>query len=295
MPGALGVWLADRRIGTLTNLSGDYNLFSFEETYLDDPLPPVLRQSLIGADGRTIARIPRTHRVYPPFFANLLPDEDGLLRNIVARQHNINRTRDYPFLSALGGDLPGAVIMREIDGSDGAQEIPEIKRPPERRLRFSLAGAQIKFSASMVAGRLAVPLEGLGGDWIVKIPTNAFPRLPENEYTVMRLAATLGLDVPKVELIDLDQIDGLPNELPALRSDEPRKAYVIRRFDRVSDGTRSHFEDLNQIAGQAPEDKYQGKATHWIALSPLYVRLKIWTSSSGASYSVCASATTTCT
>jgi len=30
------VYLGDRFVATLTNLSGDYNLLSFEESYLDD-------------------------------------------------------------------------------------------------------------------------------------------------------------------------------------------------------------------------------------------------------------------
>ncbi len=117
----------------------------------------------------------------------------------------------------------------------------------------------------MVANRLTIPLEGLGGSWIVKLPTNAFPRLPENEYALMALARAIGLDVPRIELIDLDTISGLPADLPALRADEPRLAYAIARFDRLPGGERLHYEDLNQIADQRPEDKYEGKATHWIA------------------------------
>jgi serine/threonine-protein kinase HipA len=264
MPGALEVWLSDDRVGTFTNLPGDYNLFAFDEAYLEDENSPVLSQSLIAQSGKPIRRVPRTHRVAPPFFANLLPDEDGLLRGIIARQYNINRTRDYPFLQTLGLDLPGAVITRSTDPlMDEGQELD--KEHVQHPLRFSLAGAQLKFSASMVANRLTLPLNGLGGYWIVKIPTNAFPRLPENEFAIMGLAKALGLNVPQIELVDLDQIDGLPQDLPGLRADEPRKAYAIRRFDRGTDGARIHFEDLNQIAGQAPADKYEHKATHWVA------------------------------
>ena len=265
MPGALGVWLGGGRVGTLTNLPGDYNLFSFEEDYLEDPHPLVLSQSFIGESGNSIRIIPRVHRVSPPFFANLLPEEDALLRGIVAKQQDINRSRDYPFLSALGRDLPGAVVIRELEPTTESEEEPEVPLSTERPLRFSLAGVQLKFSASLVANRLAIPLEGIGGHWIVKLPTNAFSRLPENEYTIMQLAALTGLGVPEIRLIDLDEVEGLPGYLPALRPDEPRKAYVIRRFDRAPDGVRSHYEDFNQIAGQAPRDKYDNKATHWLA------------------------------
>ncbi len=81
-----------------------------------------------------------------PFFVNLLPEEGSFLRAIVARQYRINATRDYPYLSVLGRDLPGAVIIKEIgtslaDGSLFEETLPPVERP----LRFSLAGVQLKF------------------------------------------------------------------------------------------------------------------------------------------------------
>jgi len=268
MSRTLEVRLAGSRVGTLTNLAGDYNLFNFDEEYLDDPAPAVLTQSVIDPHGATIRVIPRTHRVAPPFFANLLPEEDALLRRIIARQHGINRTRDFPFFEAVGLDLPGAVVVRDPEATSGGTPGDEAADAPtseERPLRFSLAGVQLKFSASLIADRLSIPARGFGGSWIAKLPTNTFPRLPENEHTIMALAAAIGLDVPRRELFDLDAIAGLPDDLPALRPDEPRRVYAISRFDRLADGGRVHVEDFNQIAGQPPGDKYENKTTHWIA------------------------------
>src|SRR5665213_1930937 len=37
MPGSLHVFLGATRVGTFTNLDGDYNLFNFDQAYLDDP------------------------------------------------------------------------------------------------------------------------------------------------------------------------------------------------------------------------------------------------------------------
>ena len=266
MPGSLGVWLGDRRIGTITNLPGDYNLFAFDADYLDDDHPPVLSQNFIGPSGATVRIVPRTHRVSPPFFANLLPEEDSLLRAIVARQQKINRTRDFPFFPALGLDLPGAVIMRDPEIADLDDDpVLDTGARREHALRFSLAGMQPKFSASMIGNRLTLPVRGIGGDWIAKLPTNTWRRLPENEYAVMSLARAIGLDVPRVELVELDSVEGLPEELPALRTEEPRIVYAIARFDRLAGGGRVHVEDFNQIAGQPPADKYDHKSTHWIA------------------------------
>ena len=268
MPGSLDVWLGDRRIGSITNLPGDYNLFAFDDDYLDDDHPPVLSQSFIGHSGATVRIVPRTHRVSPPFFANLLPEEDSLLRAIVARQQTINRTRDFPFFPVLGLDLPGAVVMRDPEIAELYQDddtVPESNAQREHPFRFSLAGMQPKFSASMIGNRLTLPLRGIGGDWIAKLPTNAYRRLPENEYAVMSLAREIGLDVPPVKIVELDSIEGLPDELPVLRTDEPRIVYAIARFDRLAGGGRVHVEDFNQIASQPPADKYEHKSTHWIA------------------------------
>lgn len=265
---SLEVRLGDFRVGTITNLDGDYNLFSFDGEYVENERRPILSQSFIGVSGNLIRRVPRTHRVAPPFFANVLPEEDSLLRRMIARQHGINRTRDFPFLRATGLDLPGAVTIRDPDERAEIVAEPEDAQTdaaPERVFRFSLAGVQLKFSASIVADRVSIPMTGVGGSWIVKLPTNAYARLPENEYAVMRLAASIGLDVPRMRLLDLAVVEGLPDDLPALRSDEPRVAYAIERFDRPGHGRRIHVEDFNQIASQPPADKYENKATHWIA------------------------------
>ena len=264
MPGSLHVFLGATRVGTLANLDGDYNLFTFDQAYLDDPQRAVLSQGLIGKSGEPIARIPRIQTVAPPFFANLLPEEGSLLRSIVARQYAINSRRDYPFLRVLGADLPGAVILRGPEDAGDAPESSDVAIPEEQPLRFSLAGVQAKFSATALDKRLSIPVSGVGGSWIVKLPANAFARLPENEFVIMTLARAIGLDVPEIRLVDLDEIDGLPRELPELRADEPRLAYAIRRFDRAP-GVRMHAEDFNQIANLAPEKKYDAKPSHWLA------------------------------
>lgn len=166
----------------------------------------------------------------------------------------------------LGRDLPGAVIVKELGTSLG--EDVHFEQTPldvERPLRFSLAGVQLKFSVSAVGNQLTVPVDGTGGSWIAKLPTPAFPRLPENENAIMNFARLIGLNVPQTQLIDLDSIDGLPADLPAFRADEPRKAYIISRFDRGENLGRLHVEDFNQIANQKPDEKYDHKTSSWIA------------------------------
>jgi hypothetical protein len=65
-------------------------------------------------------------------------------------------------------------------------------------LRFSLAGVQLKFSAVMEAsGGLTIPAHGVGGSWIVKMPSTQFATVPEVEFVMLELARAAGLDVPR--------------------------------------------------------------------------------------------------
>lgn len=264
MPATLSVWLNTVRVGDLTNITGDYNIFAFDEAYRADPQRPILSQSLVNALGEPLRIIPRTHTLAPPYFSNLLPEDDSLLRSLLARQHHIKVAPDFGFLRVLGDDLPGAVrILDEGSTPESFDSHEPVEENHQKPLRFSLAGAQLKFSASMKGERLTIPSKG--GTWIVKLPTNTYSRLPENEFAMMRFASAIGLTVPSTRLLKLSDVGNLPAGLPALRPNEPQLAYAIERFDRLPHGRRMHFEDLNQVAGQFPNDKYDNKTAEYVA------------------------------
>ncbi|HEX3468787.1 MAG TPA: HipA domain-containing protein [Candidatus Elarobacter sp.] len=261
--------LDGRIVGTISNLAGDSNLFAFDDDYVADANRPVLSQSFLDRNGHLMLTVPRTERQAPAFFANLLPEETNVMRALVAKQYGIaDRARDFPFLDVLGEDLPGAVITTPIDvfgeaaieAATAAGPVDQGKRP----FRFSLAGAQVKLSASLIGKRLTIPVDGYGGSWIVKPATNDWPRLPENEFAVMSLAASIGLNVPDIRLEPIEDIVGFPRDLSRLRDDEPPLAYSIRRFDRGETG-RTHGEDYNQIAGVMPGSKYDVVTSEWLA------------------------------
>jgi serine/threonine-protein kinase HipA len=204
--------------------------------------------------------------VVPPFFSNLLPE--GPLREFLAKQAGVNPRREFFLLWILGRDLPGALTVRAADGEawppepDGEPD----KKERERRanvLRFSLAGVQLKFSAvtsDRKNGGLTIPATGVGGSWIVKLPSARFERVPENEYAMMTLAARLGMDVPEVQLIDTDAIEGLPEGIGKLSG----PALAVKRFDRTEEGP-VHIEDFAQVFGVFPDDKYQKASYRLIA------------------------------
>jgi serine/threonine-protein kinase HipA len=195
----------------------------------------------------------------PVFFSNLLPE--GHLREYLAARAGVKPQREFFLLAVLGADLPGALVVAPLDQpphtpsleSDRADE----QHFPEAALRFSLAGVQLKFSAIMEAsGGLTIPGNGMGGSWIVKLPSARFDAVPENEYTMMVLARAVGIEVPRIELIDIGKIRDLPSDVGAMKG----RALVVQRFDRGAAGEHIHMEDFAQVFGLYPEDKYRRRS-----------------------------------
>jgi serine/threonine-protein kinase HipA len=102
-------------------------------------------------------------------------------------------------------------------------------------------------------GGLTLPIGGMGGDWIVKLPSPRFVQVPENEYAMMTLARAIGIDVPDVRLVATDQIGGLPQGLPEAFG----QSLAVRRFDRPRPHERTHIEDFAQVFDVYPENKYR--------------------------------------
>ncbi|MEQ8966466.1 MAG: HipA domain-containing protein [Azospirillaceae bacterium] len=253
----LDVLLHDERIGTLTRLGGDRSIFAFSDDYAADDARPVLGLGFKDIHGALITDFKPVRTRVMPFFANLLPE--GHLRDYLAERAGVSPTREFFLLRALGADLPGAITVRPVHGDDwpeaekgDADEDAEVLR--ENALRFSLAGVQLKFSAIDDArGGLAIPAKGVGGSWIVKLPSSVYKRVPENEYAMMTLARAVGIDVPPVQLVEIDAIVNLPENMGG----GERLALAVERFDRLSDGTRVHIEDFAQVFGVYPEEKYK--------------------------------------
>jgi serine/threonine-protein kinase HipA len=127
--------------------------------------------------------------------------------------------------------------------------------PTNPLFRFSLAGVQLKFSAiAEPQGGLTIPAQGTGGNWIIKLPAQNYSHVPENEYAMMQLAKTIGIPVPDIRLVDINQIGNLP-EMGILAGNQ---ALAVKRFDRTKSGKPIHIEDFAQVYNVYPEKKYQG-------------------------------------
>lgn len=261
---ALNVLLYGEPVGTLTRLSGDRTIFAFTEDYIANDDRPVLGLRFKDEFGALITAFRPYSTKVMPFFSNLLPE--GHMRMYLAERAGVNPEPDFFLLWVLGRDLPGAITVQPADREAWPPDAKEGSGEDDDRqgnaLRFSLAGVQLKFSAINEArGGLTIPAKGIGGSWIVKLPSREFPGVPENEYSMMTLARMIGMDVPALALIDVDAIRNLPGGISTLGG----KALAIQRFDRLDDGSVVHVEDFAQLFDVYPEDKYRKASMRNIA------------------------------
>lgn len=111
--------------------------------------------------------------------------------------------------------------------------------------KMSISGAQEKVSLTLSRDRSALEVASTGGRYILKPETSRFSSVPQNEQLTMLLARLVGIEVPPFGLVKLK--DGAT-------------AYIIRRFDRLDDGSKLQVEDFCQLAGKRLRDKYDGSA-----------------------------------
>lgn len=144
--------------------------------------------------------------------------------------------------------VPGDVVP--MTDADVEAEVVRLSRasgswwPESGHARFSLAGAQAKFTASIVGGVWFWPTATLPSTHVVKPDTTRYPDVAMVEAATMDVASLVGVDVPRHEVLGLAS----------------HPAYLVERFDRSRDGDgtihRLHAEDLAQALGVAPDDKY---------------------------------------
>ena len=261
----LRVLLYGEPIGTLTRFAGDRTLFTFNNDYVADDNRPTLSLAFKSDQGSLISDFNPVQTRVMPFFSNLLPE--GPLRGYLAERAGVKPEREFFLLWALGEDLPGAVTVESADGEPWPFDVADAAEgrgqdTQATALRFSLAGVQLKFSAVEDAHKgLTIPARGVGGSWILKLPSLAFEGVPENEFSMMTLARLVGIDVPAVKLVDVSTVGNLPAGIETLKG----RALAIERFDRLADGTPVHIEDFAQVFRLYPDDKYRKASSMNIA------------------------------
>ncbi|MDD7805857.1 MAG: type II toxin-antitoxin system HipA family toxin [Endozoicomonas sp. (ex Botrylloides leachii)] len=214
----------------------------------------------------------RNQRLHPTL-SNLLPE--GSLRELIAQGLKVHVDNEFHIFSYLGEDLPGAIVATPLDPEDvpdnvmslisggrysgnHGQDAKVVKfEKLERENKFSLAGVQMKFSMKEKDGRYNLSKSGDLGDWIIKTPSTKHKDVPVNEFSAMTLASLVGIDIPEIKLVDMSQLDNLPQiNLP-----DEAFAFAIKRFDRQpssnsSKTNRVHMEDFAQVLVKHPHEKY---------------------------------------
>ena len=137
------------------------------------------------------------------------------------------------------GNSEPPILMHTLD------EMSELAQHVVNR-SVTVPGVQPKLSLSIVKEitenskqRLTV-VGALGGNYILKPPSIHYPEMPANEHLTMRIAEAFRIKV-------------VPSSLIRLKSDE--LAYITKRIDRSSKGTKIHMIDMFQITEAF--DKYK--------------------------------------
>lgn len=121
--------------------------------------------------------------------------------------------------------------------------------------KMSISGIQEKVSLKLSADRTRLEIAESGGRYILKPEPARFSALPQNEHLTMRLAAVVGIETPPFGLMRLK--DG-------------SLAYLIKRFDRLDDGTKLAAEDFCQLAERPVRDKYNSSAERCVQILRKY-------------------------
>jgi len=255
MSKALEIYLLNEYVGRLTLDDKRKFVFRYEKAWLEHEQAVPLSLSL------PLQKAAFEDDAARAFFANLLPESN--LRKMISNQLHISEGNDFAMLEAVGGECAGAVSLLPEgtpwrgDGeykalSDDAlnQLVREMPQKPmlvgEGDIRLSLAGAQNKLPVFFDKGVVSLTKGGVPSSHILKPPMEHFSNTVENELFCMRLARSMGLNVPDVTL---------------LQKEKP--LYLIARYDRTRNAegelVRLHQEDFCQALGVAADMKYEAE------------------------------------
>jgi len=135
-------------------------------------------------------------------------------------------------LAQLIEDLPARPLFIDADGD----------------LRLSLAGVHDKAALLKVGGKAAIPTGKTPTTHILKVDINGLPDSARVENYCLKLAAEIGIDVPKSDILSAR---GIPYLLLS------RYDRVIGRDESGQYLRRVHQEDFCQALGRFPAQKYE--------------------------------------
>lgn len=117
--------------------------------------------------------------------------------------------------------------------------------------KMSVQGVQTKLSAQLKIKEGCFDIVDQRGNFILKMQSEHYSELPENEAITMTLAERIGLEVP---------VHGL------LYSKDNSMTYFIKRFDRFGHNKKLALEDFAQLSGVDRDTKYDSSMEKVIAV-----------------------------
>jgi serine/threonine-protein kinase HipA len=252
--------LHGQSVGYLVGFQGGRNVLSFSDDFKQDENRPtfsLITHPAFPRSEKIMAEPWVRHQRLHPTLSNLLPE--GALRALISQGLKVHADNEFYILSYLGADLPGALVVEPVEPEDVPASVLAIQSKTKvikfdkvrSENKFSLAGVQMKFSMKEKEGRYNLSKGDVLGDWIVKTPSTQHKDVPLNEYTAMRLAELAGVDIPEIQLVELDKLDNLP----PINLPNEKLAFAIKRFDRSGD-IRIHMEDFAQVLVKYAHEKY---------------------------------------
>jgi serine/threonine-protein kinase HipA len=233
------LYFYDRFAGVLRQEPDGRFAFNYDQEYLAAGNPAIAYTLPLQMD--TLYNAGGLH----PFFDNLVAE--GWLANAQARALGVGGDDRFARLLAFGHDCVGAASIldprpRTLPRLDAGspEEIAALAN------RASISGVQPKLLVVKTdrGYRPAGPSEA--STHIAKLPSGSLPGIVELEYLTMIAAAEL-LRPDPIAQIEVAAVAGLPG-----------RCLVVRRFDRLPDGSKLHFEEFNQLLGRPSEAKYDG-------------------------------------
>lgn len=212
-------------------------MFRYDDAFLASDREPIAVHLPKATDGLEVTGLVNL----PPFFANLLPE--GVMQDAIVSSARLSRDDLFSQLALTAFDAVGDITVavpgqvRDAPARTPRQAVSllrEIMAGHLERSFSTFSGIQPKISIGEAVASLR------GATAIVKLEPESYPGLVVNEFYFTSLARHVGLNVPKVRLVD--------------------GALMAERFDRVkrADGPpiQVHVEDALQVMNEYPRAKY---------------------------------------
>ncbi|TBT59805.1 type II toxin-antitoxin system HipA family toxin [Vibrio parahaemolyticus] len=267
---SLLIHINNTKVGHLTKINNSQMQFCYDKKWLDQPHAYPISLSL------PLQHQPHKGDPVANYFDNLLPDLTSKRKNI-QRRYSTASTNTFDLLHAIGRDCVGSLsLVPETEIVDSLaptmleplsidclhnilsahkHNIPLGMLNKLSNFRVTVSGAQEKTTLLKIKNNWYLPNYNYPSTHILKFPIG-FIQQPfstldmtesvENEYFCVKLAETVGFHVPKVEILEVEEM----------------KALAVERFDRYwskDEGAliRLAQEDMCQAMSLPTNLKYQ--------------------------------------